>query len=96
MTREELIKHLSERDLLIEGHRNDDSVNLAILAYDLNDGNIDGSQALYQKIMDVISEEGFAICHKTELRYLTDKCAVLIRYLPTWYDTGDIYQYAII
>lgn len=97
MTREELIERLSGRDLLVGGHRNDDSVNLAIVVYDDAAGEIIDPFHLFVRINGLIEKtEGLRLTDESDTEYLKDKCKDLFRYLPTWYDTGDIYQYAII
>lgn len=99
MNRSELIDHLSKRDLMVEGHRNDDAVNLAIIAYGDRDGEIHSASELFEAIIELIDEEGKlpnCIAPSFDEDYLQDKCYTLIEYLPVWYDTGDIYGFAII
>ena len=95
MTAKDIIKELKRRDLLVEGSRNNDSVNLAILAYAAEDGNIDSGVDLLAAIMRIIKKEKLILEDGvSDMGYLEEKCNVLIEYLPEWYDTGDIYSYA--
>ena len=96
MTREEVIELLKDHDLLMKGNRNNDAVNLAIVAYSDREGRVAGSNDLLMKIEHIIESEKLESTDKSDIEYLRMKCKDLIRYLPKWYDTGDIYQYAII
>ena len=97
MNAKDIIKELKGRDLLVEGSRNNDSVNLAILAYADEDGDIDNGADLLTKIMRIIKEEKLILEDGvSDIGYLEKKCNTLMEYLPGWYDTGDIYNYAII
>lgn len=96
MTAKDIIKELKGRDLLVEGNRNNDSVNLAILAYADEDGDIDNDEDLLAAIMKIIKEEKLVLKDGvSDIGYLEEKCEVLMDYLPSWYATGDIYSYAI-
>ena len=95
MNRKEIIFNLKQRVLLHGGYRNDDSVNLAIVAYDDEGGNIRRWQELYESIIRLIDDEEMDTDELTDLDYLRDKCITLMHYLPDWYNTGDIYGYAI-
>lgn len=95
MNRKEIISKLKEHVLLHDGHRNDDAVNLAIVAYDDEDGDIEDHYELYEYITNLIDDEKMDVDKQTDLDYLRDKCRVLMDYLPSWYNTGDIYGYAI-
>lgn len=92
-----LLKEMEGRDLLIQGSRNNDAVNLAILAYDKDPGISKGID-LFNAIIKMINDNPALMLEDTQsdIGYLENKCNVLIEYLPDWYDTGDIYQYAII
>lgn len=96
MNREAVISKLKERPILNEGSRNDDAANLAIVAYADAGGEIANSTQLMSRIQDLIEDEKIPTNDETDLIYLTDKVAILCRYLSDWYDTGDIYAYAII
>lgn len=99
MNRAELIDRLSKRDLMVEGHRNDDAVNLAIIAYDDCDGAIPDGMSLFEAIIELIDKESKlpnCTVPSFDEDYLQDKCCTLMEYLPVWYDTGDIYGFAII
>lgn len=94
MDRKELIEYMKQADLLVEGNRNNDAVDLAILAYDANPDmktDIELFKACVTMAKDLHLPEG----EQTDWDYMQSKCAVLIRYLPDWYNTGDIYGYAI-
>ena len=96
MSAKDIIKGLKGRDLLVEGSRNNDSVNLAILAYADEDGKIDDAEDLLAVIIGIIEEEDLILKDGvSDIGYLEEKCKVLMRYLPDWYNTGDIYGYAI-
>ena len=95
MNRKEIISKLKEHVLLHDGHRNDDAVNLAIVAYNDKNGEIKNSLELYRSIARLIIDEKMDTDELTDLDYLGEKCEVLMGYLPDWYNTGDIYGYAI-
>ena len=96
MNAKDIIKELKGRDLLVEGSRNNDSVNLAILAYADEDGDINNGADLFAAIMRIIKEEKLILADSvSDIGYLEKKCSTLMEYLPGWYDTGDIYSYAI-
>lgn len=92
-----LMKEMEGRDLMIEGSRNNDAVNLAILAYDEDPGISTGAD-LFNAIIKMINENPKLMLAdgSSDIGYLERKCNVIIDYLPDWYDTGDIYDYAII
>lgn len=95
MTREEIVQDLRTGYVLLDGNRNDDAVNLAIVAYDDADGNVEYQGQLSELIRDLIDEEKIPISKDSDFEYLEEKCEVLMDYLPSWYATGDIYSYAI-
>lgn len=95
MNAKDIIKELKGRDLLVEGSRNNDSVNLAILAYADEDGDITTGADLFAAIIRIVKEEKLILEDGvSDIGYLEEKCNVLMDYLPEWYDTGDIYNYA--
>lgn len=95
MTREEIVQALRTGYVLLDGSRNDDAVNLAIVAYDDADGNVEYVDQLNGMIKDLIDEEKIPVSKDSDFGYLEEKCEVLMDYLPQWYATGDIYSYAI-
>lgn len=96
MNVKDIIKELKGRDLLVDGSRNNDSVNLAIVAYADEDGDIDDADDLLAVIMRIVKEENLTLKDGvSDIGYLEEKCKVLMAYLPDWYNTGDIYGYAI-
>ena len=96
MNAKDIIKELKGLDLLVDGSRNNDSVNLAIVAYADEDGKIDDADDLFAMIMGIIEEENLTLKDGvSDIGYLEEKCKVLMGYLPAWYNTGDIYGYAI-
>ena len=96
ITRERVLEEIKSSPILIEGHRNDDAVNLAIVAYADHEGGLSTDSELYEAIKELISEEDIPTNALMDLGYLKKKCWVLMDYLPGWYNTGDIYAYAII
>lgn len=96
ITRERVLEEIKHRPILIEGHRNDDAVNMAIVAYADHDGKLSTGSELYAAIDELVNKENLMTSALMDLAYLKDKCEVLIGYLPGWYNTGDIYEYAII
>lgn len=96
ITRERVLEEIKSSPILIEGHRNDDAVNLAIVAYADHEGKLSTGSELYIAIDELISEEDIPTNALMDLDYLKEKCGVLMDYLPGWYNTGDIYAYAII
>lgn len=96
MNAKDIIKGLKGRDLLVDGSRNNDSVNLAIVAYADEDGDIDDAEDLLAAIIRIVKEEKLSLKDGvSDIGYLEEKCEVLMGYLPDWYNTGDIYGYAI-
>ena len=96
ITRGQVLETIKSHPILIEGHRNDDAVNLAIVAYADHEGKLSTDSELYAAIDELIKKEDIPTSLLTDLDYLKEKCEVLIDYLPGWYNTGDIYGYAII
>ena len=96
MNRETVISELKKHPILNEGNRNNDAVNLAIVAYADNEGKLLTSSKLYEAIDELINKENIPTNTLMDLDYLEEKCKVLMGYLPYWYNTGDIYSYAII
>lgn len=96
MNAKDIIEGLKGRDLLVDGSRNNDSVNLAIVAYADEDGDIDDAEDLLAAIIMIVKEEKLSLKDGvSDIGYLEEKCEVLMGYLPDWYNTGDIYGYAI-
>lgn len=96
ITRERVLEEIKSGPILTKGHRNDDAVNLAIVAYADHEGGLSTDSELYTAIEELIDEENIPTNSLMDLDYLKDKCGVLMDYLPGWYNTGDIYAYAII
>lgn len=96
ITRGQVLETIKSHPILIEGHRNDDAVNLAIVAYADHEGGLSTGSELYEAIDDLVSRVNIPTNALMDLDYLKDKCGVLMDYLPEWYNTGDIYAYAII
>lgn len=96
MTRWDIIHGIKScGPVLIDGNRNNDAVNLAIVAYDDANGNVETADQLNELVSDLINKENMKISKQSDFEYLADKCEVLMEYLPQWYATGDIYGYAI-
>lgn len=95
MTREEVMRDLRSGYVLIDGCRNNDAVDLAIVAYDDAKGQIESEDQLNDMIRDLIDDEKIPVSPGSDFEYLEEKCEVLMDYLPSWYATGDIYSYAI-
>lgn len=96
MNREAVISKLKERPILNEGSRNNDAVNLAIVAYADAGYELISSSQLLNNIQYLIEREELHVNDGTDFEYLIEKVPVLYRYLSDWYNTGDIYAYAII
>ena len=96
--REPLIAEMLGRPVITEGHRNDDCVNLAIIAW-AEKGPFKTAGQLLQGINEVI-EEYMLDGSDTDNDYLLDKCGVLMEYLPHWAENpwakDGIWSYAII
>ena len=89
---EPLLRKMRGRPVITEGHRNDDCVNLAIIAW-VKHGPFESSGGLLQGIRTVIDE--YLLDHDyVDESYLEDKCDVLMEYLPHWAQ-DDIWSYAI-
>ena len=90
---EPLLRKMRGRPVITEGTRNDDCVNLAIIAW-VKEGPANGPQNLRVKIHRVIEDY---LLDGTEIDedYLIDKCHVLMDYLPNW-EEHDIWEYAIV
>lgn len=96
MNRETVISELMKRPVLNKGSRNNDAVNLAIVVYD-DDPSIANDADLVDAIEKLIKREELSSDETaSDWGYLEDKAPTLMEYLPQWYDTGDIYSYAII
>lgn len=96
MTRGDIIHGIKSCGyVLMEGSRNDDAVNLAIVVYDDAEGNVETADQLYELVTVLIDYENMEVSKASDFEYLKDKCEVLMEYLPQWYATGDIYGYAI-
>ena len=91
---EPLLRAMRGRPVITEGMRNDDCVNLAIIAW-AKKGPFETTAQLLQGIRDTI-EEYLLDGSEVDDAYLVGKCAVLMKYLPGWADTQDIYQFAIV
>lgn len=91
---EPLLRTMRGRPVIVEGSRNDDCVNLAIIAYAEN-SSISTTGALQDAIMETVDKyllDGSEI----DMEYLEDKCAVLLSYLPEWEASGNIFAYGIV
>lgn len=90
---EPLLQAMRGRPVITEGHRNDDCVNLAIIAW-VKHGPFESSGELLHGIRTVIDE--YLLDHDyVDEDYLEDKCIVLIEYLPRW-ARHDIWDFAIV
>lgn len=90
---EPLLRAMRGRPVITEGTRNNDCVNLAIIAW-AKRGPFYTTAQLFHGINEVIVEyllDG----SETDNGYLLDKCRVLMEYLPHWAE-DDIWSYAII
>lgn len=87
-----LLRTMRGREVITEGHRNDDCVNLAIIAW-AKKGPFASAGELLQGINEVI-DEYLLDGSDTDNDYLLDKCRVLMEYLPRWAE-DDIWSYAI-
>ena len=90
---ENVLRELRHKALLVEGSRNDDSVNLAVVAW-YKYGPFLGWSALYDAIIKV-ADEYLLDMGDADLDYLEDKCRTLIEYLPKWDACGDVLDFAI-
>ena len=95
---EPLLRKMRGRPVITEGTRNDDCVNLAIIAW-AKKGPFETTAQLLQGIRDVI-EEYLLDDSEVDDAYLVDKCAVLMEYLPQWTENrwakDGIWSYAIV
>lgn len=88
-----VIAPMRGREIIVEGTRNNDCVNLAIVAW-ADHGPFDTPAQLCDGIYDVINEyllDGSYI----DTDYLEEKCDTLMHYLPEWARSGDVYDYVI-
>lgn len=91
--KEPLLRAMRGCPVITEGTRNNDCVNLAIIAW-VERGPFASAAALESAIGEVIDEyllDGEYVDHT----YLSDKCRVLIEYLPRW-ARHDIWDFAIV
>lgn len=95
---EPLLNEMRGRPVITEGTRNDDCVNLAIIAW-AKRGPFYTSGQLRQGIEDTIEEYELDGSEVDET-YFADKCEVLMEYLPHWAENpwapDGIWSYAII
>lgn len=89
---EPLLRKMRGRPVITEGHRNDDCVNLAIIAW-VKHGPFATPIGLLNGINQVIGEYLLDGSYMDNA-YLLDKCDVLMEYLPHWAE-DDIWDYAI-
>lgn len=90
---EQLLRKMRGRPVITEGTRNDDCVNLAIIAW-AKHGPFGSATGLEAAINEVI-EEYMLDGEYVDYTYLSDKCRVLIEYLPRW-ARHDIWDFAIV
>lgn len=91
---EPLLRKMRGYPVITEGTRNNDCVNLAIIAYAEHPG-IETTGALQDAIMETVDKyllDGSEI----DMEYLEHKCAVLLPYLPEWEKSGNIFGYGIV
>ena len=91
---EPLLKRMRGYPIVTEGTRNDDCVNLAIVAYAENPG-IETTGAL-QDAMLATARKYMLDDSEIDMEYLEHKCAVLLPYLPEWEASGNIFDYGIV
>lgn len=91
--KEPLLRAMRGRPVITEGTRNNDCVNLAIIAWVERGPYITPGQLL-QGIRDTIEEYDLDGEYIDE-DYLIDKCHLLMRYLPRWAQCHDIWEFAI-
>ena len=91
---EPLLRKMRGRPVITEGTRNDDCVNLAIIAW-AEHGPFHAVGPLIDGINKVIKENLLDGDYVDET-YLHDKCVTLMEYLPRWDSVGDVYDYAIV
>lgn len=89
---EPLLRKMRGREVITEGHRNDDCVNLAIIAW-VERGPFYTPGQLRQGIEETVEEYDLD-CAFVDEDYLDEKCGVLMEYLPRWAQ-DDIWSYAI-
>lgn len=90
--KERIIRSMRGRPVIVEGSRNDDCVNLAILAW-VDHGPFEGPVDLRDGILREIDElmlDGDSVDHE----YLSEKCSTLMDYLPGW-ASENVYDYAL-
>lgn len=91
--KEPLLRAMRGRPVITEGTRNNDCVNLAIIAW-VEHGPFNTSGQLLQGIRKTIDDYDLDYDYADE-DYLDDKCHVLMRYLPKWAKCDDIWEFAI-
>lgn len=89
---EPLLRKMRGRPVIVEGTRNDDCVNLAIIAWEKH-GPYSLPSQLFLGIMRTIDEYDLD-GEYVDAVYLGEKCAVLMEYLPSWAE-DEIWDYAI-
>lgn len=88
-TKNDLVMKLKDQcakggPLCTPGHHNDDSVNLAILAW-VDMGEADSWQKLHANVLAVADSYMIEVSDDIDdQQYLVDKCKVLMDYLPNW------------
>lgn len=90
---EPLLRTMRGRPVITEGTRNNDCVNLAIIAW-VKCGPFHTPDQLRWGIEDTIEKYGLDGEYIDE-DYLIDKCHLLMRYLPKWAQCHDIWEFAI-
>lgn len=87
-----MVSKLKGRDLVVEGSRNNDMVNLCILAV-LDNGMPESERQLMQYIWDSVEKHGLSISYTYDRDYMHRKAGVIYTYLPSWED--NLVAYAI-
>ena len=93
MTCDNLIEKLKGRDLVQEGSRNNDMVNLCILSV-IDCGLPQNAEQLLANVMEVIRNRNLQLVDNCDYGYMEEKAGIIFPYLSDW-DAQGILAYAI-
>lgn len=92
-SKSQLVSWLSDHDLMVRGSRNDDAVNISILAV-CDNGVPETVDQLRDIIEETVSYYKLSWSDTLDESDLEDRLCVILPYLSTWEDNG-ILSYAI-
>lgn len=93
ITFDKLVDSMKGRDLVKEGSRNNDMVNLSIISV-IEYGLPSNGEKLLANILKLINEQGFQLVDNCDYGYMEEKADIIFPYLEDW-DARGILSYTI-